>query len=223
MIFVIRPEPGLQATLQSARDMELAVVGLPLFEVMPLPWDAPVADDFDALLVGSANAFRLGGSALRDLKALPVYAVGEVTAKAARSAGFTVEEAGEGGLQAVLDKVSKPERFLRLAGVERVSLQVPEGSSITTREVYEVRALPITGSAQVSLRAGDPLVLLHSAAAARHFAAEADRIGLGRTAVRLACIGPRVAAAAGSGWAAVESAPQPNDAALLALASDMCH
>ncbi|MEL1250901.1 uroporphyrinogen-III synthase [Aurantiacibacter gilvus] len=223
MIFVIRPEPGLQATLQSAREQGLAAVGLPLFEVMPLTWVVPDPADFDALLVGSANAFRLGGSGLARLRSLPVHAVGEVTANAARSAGFTVEQAGEGGLQAVLDKASAPTRFLRLAGVERVPLEAPEGSTITTCEVYGVRALPITGSAQVSLRAGDPLVLLHSAAAARHFASEAERLGLDRAAIRLACIGPRVAQAAGNGWAACESAPQPNDAALLALASDMCH
>ncbi len=223
MIFVIRPEPGLQATLQSARERGLAAVGLPLFEVMPLSWDLPDAAEFDALLVGSANAFRLAGAGLASLKGLPVHAVGEVTANAARSAGFSVEQVGEGGLQAVLDKVSAPTRFLRLAGVERVPLEASEGSTITTREVYEVRALPITGSAQVSLRAGDPLVLLHSAAAARHFAAEVDRLGLDRAAIRLACIGPRVVQTAGEGWAACESAPQPNDDALLALASDMCH
>lgn len=223
MIFVIRPEPGLQATLQSARERGLAAVGLPLFEVMPLSWAVPDPTDFDALLVGSANAFRLAGAGLASLKGLPVHAVGEVTANAARSAGFAVEQVGEGGLQSVLDGVTRPTRFLRLAGVERVPLEAPEGSTITTREVYEVRALPITGSAQVSLRAGDPLVLLHSAAAARHFAAEVDRLGLDRAAIRLACIGPRVAQAAGEGWAACEAAPQPNDDALLALASDMCH
>ena len=33
----------------------------------------------------------------------------------------------------------------------------------------------------------------------------------------------RVAQAAGKGWAAVDSAPQPSDDALLALARDMCH
>lgn len=223
MIFAIRPEPGLQATLQSAREQGLAVVGLPLFEVMPLAWEPPAAADFDALLAGSANVFRLGGEGLAGLASLPVHAVGSATASAAEDAGFTVEQVGEGGLQAVLDKVARPSRFLRLAGAERVPLDAPQGSTIETREVYEVRALPITGSAQVSLRAGDPLVLLHSAAAARHFAAEIDRLEMDRAAIGLACIGPRVAEAAGKGWAAIESARQPNDAALLALARDMCH
>ena len=207
MIFVIRPEPGLQTTLQSAREMGLAAVGLPLFEVMPLAWDAPEAEDFDALLLGSANAIRRGGKGLEKFTNLPVHAVGQATADAAREAGFTVERVGEGGLQGVIDANDAPTR----------------PHTITARDVYEVRALPISGSSQIGLRTGTPCVLLHSAAAARHFGAEIDRIGLDRGAIYLACIGQRVAAAAGPGWAGVESAPQPNDADLLALARDMCH
>jgi uroporphyrinogen-III synthase len=223
LIFVIRPEPGLHATLAAGRELGLAMVGLPLFEVIPLAWQVPPAAQFDALLVGSANVFRHGGDRLDALLGLPVHAVGETTAEAARDRGFRVKRVGEGGLQAVLDAEREPRRYLRLAGMERVDLVVPEGSTIAAREVYEVRALPLSGSAQVSLRAGDPLVLLHSATAARHFAAEIDRLGLDRTAIRLATIGPRVTAAAGAGWAACVSAPHPSDASLLALAREMCH
>ena len=97
MIFVIRPEPGLQSTLQGARDMGLAVVGMPLFEVLPLRWPAPDATGFDALLLGSANAVRHGGDALEQYRDLPVHAVGKATAEAAQDAGFTVEQVGEGG------------------------------------------------------------------------------------------------------------------------------
>ncbi|MGB3795337.1 MAG: uroporphyrinogen-III synthase [Alteraurantiacibacter sp.] len=222
MIFVIRPEPGLQSTLQSARDMGLAAVGLPLFEVMPLRWEAPEAADFDALLLGSANAVRHGGKMLEQVMDLPVHAVGQATADAASEAGLTVDRIGEGGLQAVLDENDKPTRYLRLGGVEKVELDAGI-HTITGRAVYDVRALPISGSSQIGLRTGTPCVLLHSAAAARHFGAEIDRIGLDRSAIHLACIGQRVATAAGPRWANVQSAPQPNDADLLALARDMCH
>jgi uroporphyrinogen-III synthase len=222
MIFIIRPEPGLQSTLQAAREMELAAVGLPLFEVMPLHWDAPDAEKFDALLLGSRNALRHAGADLEQYQHLPVHAVGKATAEIARDSGFTVDRVGEGGLQAVLDGNETPTRYLRLGGAEKVDLD-PGPHTITARDVYEVRPLPIGGSAQVGLRAGKPCVMLPSAAAARHFASEIDRLGLDRSAIRLACIGPRVAEATGAGWGRVESAPQPNDAALLALARDMCH
>lgn len=222
MIFVIRPEPGLQSTLQLARNMGLAAIGLPLFEVMPLRWDAPEASDFDALLLGSANAVHHGGAKLEQYHDLLVHAVGEATAEAAQKAGFKVERVGEGGLQMVLDANDKPTRYLRLGGVEKVDLAAGK-HTIVARDVYEVRQLPITGSAQISLRTGTPCVVLHSAAAARHFGNEINCIGLDRARIHLACIGPRVAQAAGKGWAAVESAPQPSDDALLALARDMCH
>ena len=223
MIFVIRPEPGLQATLQRTRDRGLPAVGLPLFEVFPRRWTVNAVNDYDALLIGSANAIRKGGPGLQALVDLPVHAVGDATAEAARGAGFTVARTGEGGLQSLLDDAAQPQRYLRIAGADHVPLSVPEGSTMDTVIAYEVRALPVTGSAQVGLRAGDPLVLLHSAAAARHFADEIARLALDKSAIRLASIGPRVAAAAGPGWAASRSAPQPDDGALLDLAQDMCH
>lgn len=223
MIFTIRPEPGLQSTLQAARDLGLAIIGRPLFEVVPLQWDAPEPGEFDGLLIGSANAFRHGGDDLEGLQDLPVYAVGEATAKAAEEAGFKVAKTGKGGLQSLVEKIRGKKHLLRLAGEDHVPLELPENIQVTTCIVYSVRATPLTGSDEVSLRAGEPIVLLHSAAAGRHFAAECDRRGLDRSAISLACIGPRVAEAVGEGWKACESAPQPDDASLLALADDMCH
>ena len=223
MIFAVRAEPGLQSTLQAARDLNMAVLGRPLFEVVPMAWDVPDADQFDALLLGSANAIRHGGKALEGLLDLPVHAVGEATASAARDAGFAVTETGSGGLQALVDAAKGEMRFLRLAGSEHVPLDLPSSVSVTPRVVYDVRALPISGSDEVSLRASKPLVLLHSAAAARHFAAECARRGLDKSRIALACIGPRVAETAGTGWRDCQSAPQPDDAALLALAQNMCH
>ncbi|MBS1240071.1 MAG: uroporphyrinogen-III synthase, partial [Proteobacteria bacterium] len=63
----------------------------------------------------------------------------------------------------------------------------------------------------------------HSAEAARHFTAECDRLGLDRANIALAALGPRIAAAGGGGWREVRSAQSPREAALLALARDMCH
>jgi uroporphyrinogen-III synthase len=66
------------------------------------------------------------------------------------------------------------------------------------------------------------LVLLHSAATARHFASECDRLGLARGTIALAALGPRIAAAAGEGWRAVHTAPRPDEAALLEMARELC-
>jgi uroporphyrinogen-III synthase len=220
-IIAIRPEPGCSATVEAGRSTGLAIEGHPLFEIRPLAWNPPGDDSFDALLLGSANAIRHAGPALARLRDKPAYAVGDTTAAAAEAAGLTVAAVGQGELQALLDTLAGPLRLLRLTGAEHVSLTPPRGIEIVTRIAYESVPLPLPRSLAEKLGTG-ALVLLHSAAAARHFASECDRCGVPRNAVSLAALGPRIAAAAGDGWRQVRAAAEPREAALLALARDMC-
>lgn len=222
MILAIRPEPGCGATVAAGRALGLAVEGCPLSLIRPLEWSLPPGE-FDGLLLGSSNALRFGGPLVDKLVEKPVYAVGEATAAAARERGFAVAATGHRGLQALLEELSGKElRLLRIAGQERVPLQPPSGVAIEAATAYESIALPLPPDIAARLGQG-ALVLLHSAAAARHLAAECDRLAVQRGAIRLAAIAARVAQAAGSGWADARSAARPNEAALLALASDMCH
>jgi uroporphyrinogen-III synthase len=109
-----------------------------------------------------------------------------------------------------------------LTGAEHVPVTPPLGIEIDTRIGYESAPLPLPRAAAALLREG-ALVLLHSAAASRHFAAECDRLGVDRSVVRLAALAPRIADAAGEHWREVRSASDPSERALLALARDMCH
>jgi uroporphyrinogen-III synthase len=218
----LRPEPGLAATLEKARAMGLAITGHALSEIRAVAWDCPDPAGFDALLIGSANAFVHGGANLALLADKPVYAVGEATAAAARAAGFTVAMTGSGGLQGVLDAIPAPRHLLRIAGEEHVPLTAPAGVSFAEVIAYRSVALPLDPVAGL-LGAGGVLVLLHSAATARHFAAECDRLGLDRSAISLAALGPRIADAAAAGWGAVHTAPRPDEAALLEMAFDLCN
>lgn len=217
-VLVLRPEPGSSATLAAAQAMGLNAHSSPLFAIEPRDWSAPDPAGFDGLLVGSANAFRHGGPQLENLRRHPAHVVGAATAEAARVAGFTVARTGSGGLQRVLDDIPAGTRLLRLAGEERITLTPPAGVTIAEVVVYASTPRPLDAAAV----RGSPVVLLHSAEAARHFAAECERLGLDRSAIALATIGPRVTGAAGSGWGAVETASEPSDAALLALAARMC-
>ena len=222
-IFAIRPEPGLSATLAAARQAGLDLEGVPLFEIRPVAWAAPDPAGVDALLLGSANALRHAGRAMEAFCAKPAYVVGDITADAARQAGFTVAPSGLGGLQQVLDSLKgRNLRLLRLAGAEHVALVPPPGITLDARIVYESVALPLPASLAVRLREGG-VVLLHSAAAARHFARECERQNIARRGIRLAVLGPRIAQEAGGGWAAVSPSAVPRESALLALARDMCH
>jgi len=221
-VLVVRPEPGASATLAAALALGLHADAFPLFAVRTLAWEPVDADAVDGLLIGSANAVRHAGPALEALRDRPAYVVGEATAQAARHAGLTVALTGSGGLQGVLDALSpKPVRLLRLAGRERVALRIPPQVTLVTREVYASEPLPMPEGLAARLQA-PALALLHSGEAAVRLAALCDQAGADRSRIALAAIGPRVAARAGGGWRALRSAAVPDDAALLALAVEMC-
>ncbi|WP_295636497.1 uroporphyrinogen-III synthase [Novosphingobium sp.] len=219
-VVTIRPEPGLSATLAQGRALGLAIHGFALFESQPVDWTPPDPKPYTALLAGSAALFRLGGPGLEALHTLPVHAVGESTAQAARAAGFAVAGTGEGGLDVLVGQLP-PGQYVRLAGEAHVPLHPAPGVEIDTRVVYRMatRAFPPD---LVHLLAPPALVLLHSGEAARHFAAECRRNRIDRSAIMLACLAPRIAEMVDTGWASVAVAPQRSDFALLALARQMC-
>ncbi len=141
----------------------LEVYGYPLFEVSPKSWEAVTPDRYDALLIGSAMAFRYGGRGLAGLKGLPVYAVGETTAAAAREAGFALTASGSGSLQAMLGMLAPGhKRLLRLAGEERVTLTLPKGVTMEERVIYAStpREMPVE---LVTLLRQPAIVAVHSA------------------------------------------------------------
>lgn len=222
-LVIIRPEPGCSASVDKARKMHgVEVYGAPLFEVVPRSWEAVPPGACDALLIGSAMALRHGGPGLSALKSLPVYAVGEATAQAAREAGFTVAATGTTTMQTLLDDLApQHRRLLRLAGEERVTLALPDGVSMDERVVYA--SLPREMPPELVAQLQNPaIVTLHSAEAARHLAAQCVKHGIRRARLRLAAMSPRIASAAGDGWGEVASVSYPDDTALLALARQMC-
>ena len=222
-VIAIRPEPGCTATVAAGQALGLTMIGHPLWEIVGCDWSPPHADAIDALLIGSANALRFAGPDLARFIDKPVHAVGETTASEARAMGFALGSVGQGGLQQIIDALPRESaRLLRLAGAERVPLTIPAHLAVETRVVYEAVPRPVPPALADRLRAG-AVVLLHSAAAAQHFASECDRLALPRERIAIAALGPRIAAAAGAGWAACATAAQPRDPALLSLAREMCH
>jgi uroporphyrinogen-III synthase len=97
-ILVTRPQPDNEVTGASlrARGFEVLLAPMLRFEPVGLP-DDPAAD-YAAIIVTSANALRavepqLAGGRLIDL---PLFAVGERTASAARRAGFATVISADG-------------------------------------------------------------------------------------------------------------------------------
>lgn len=195
----------------------MPVHGLALSKVAPCAWECPDPREFDGLLIGSANVFEHGGDQLERLKHLPVLAVGRRTALAAEDAGFTVELTGSGGLQALIDWSGEGSRkLLRLAGYDNVDLQTPAQMSMDVRVVYRVEHLPLD-LGEVPDFADHPIILLYSAKSAAHWRAECDRLDVPVEKATIVALGPRIAEAAGNGWAGVHIAERPDEASLLAL------
>ena len=102
-IAVPRPAPGTEATARAIAAAGHVAIRMPLFDVVALDWLAPDPADHDALILTSANGARHAGHALAALADLPVYAVGESTARSAREAGLNVVSVGTRGVEALLD------------------------------------------------------------------------------------------------------------------------
>ena len=222
-LIVIRPEPGNAATVAAAGAMGLNAHGVPLQRVEAADWTVP-AGPFDGLLIGSANAFRFGGAGMASLRHLPVYAVGETTANAAKDAGFDVAMTGKGGLQNVLDALSfaGATKLLRVGGAERVPLSPPRHVEIA--DVVAYRLAPREPSAdELALLARPACIAIHSASAMRRLDAVFDHYGLDRAVHSLAVLGPRIAPDPPVAWTQFAVASTPDDASLLAVVRQMCH
>lgn len=207
-LIILRPEPGATETAGRARSMGLDAVILPLFEIRPLPWTAPDAERFEAILMTSASSARFGGPELAKLHGLPVHAVGETTAEAAREAGFQVTSIGTGGVEGL--DLAGEQRLLHLTGRHRRPV---EGAECIA--VYESAELPPpAGLAALP----DAVAAVHSRRAGRRFSELVEN----RSHLAIVAISKAAADACGTGWERVEIADVPRDPALLALAARLC-
>lgn len=213
-VLVLRPEPGASATAERARQRGLDAGAVPLFAVEPVAWEAPDPSSFDGLLLTSANAVRCGCEHLGELRGLQAYAVGEATAQAARDAGLDIAASGDSGVDRLIGSIEAGVRLLHLCGEHRRS-PTDAQQKITSVVVY--RSTPI--EAPDLSCAGGSVALVHSPRAGRRFA----ELVRERDSISIAAISPAAAEAVGKGWRKVESAEQPTDDALLALAARLCN
>lgn len=222
-LLILRPQPGADATAARAAAMGLESVVAPLFRVIPVDWTPPDAAAFDAVLMTSANAARLGGAALARYRHLPLYAVGKATAAAAGIVGFANIVIGRGdGAEIVRRAVEEGRgRLLHLAGREHAELRYPE-AAIERRIVYASDGASSLPDAARAALEKETIALLHSRRAASLFAALVDAAGLDRAGIAVIGLGDAVSVAAGSGWAGIYAAPRPDDDALLAIAARLC-
>jgi uroporphyrinogen-III synthase len=231
-ILVTRPHPDNEATAESLRVRGHAVLLAPALKFEPVVFHDKGEASYGAILVTSANAIRAVAPQLRDLSLLklPLFAVGEHTAAAARDAGFARVIVAGGDAASLRDKVMQSARdkvlkkkstLLYLAGAD-LSRDLgdeldAEGFSVVTQTTYRmapVKHLPrevCEGFAAHGVEA----VLHYSRRSARAFldAARDEGVEISALAIPQCCLSEAVASAlrdAGASQVLVAATPDEN-------------
>ena len=219
-ILILRPQPGADRTAEKARRLGLSPFVHPLFAPETLDWPAPLAQDFDALLLTSANGVRCTGAALKAYRALPTYAVGQATAAALHAAGWSEVIAGDRDGSVIAARIARDghRRVLHLAGTTVAPIDAGP-LAITRIAVYHMAALP-PDPALIAAATPGAILLVHSARAGEQLGAQMPQSR--RAALHLIAISPTALAACGDGWASAACPPRPDDDEMLALARALC-
>ena len=127
-VLVTRPSPDDETTAKALRARGFEVLRAPMLRFEPVPFQDDADANYGAVIVTSANALRAIAPHLASrLVKLPLFAVGENTAEAARDAGFGEVVASKGDAGALRDlvlarakskQVKKASPLLYLAGAD---------------------------------------------------------------------------------------------------------
>jgi uroporphyrinogen-III synthase len=231
-ILVTRPHPDNEATAEGLRARGHGVLLAPLLKFEPVAFHDEGEAGYGAVIVTSANAIRAVVPQLQDLDLLklPLFAVGEHTAAAARDAGFAKVIAAGGDAAALREtmmrsardkRVKKKTTLLYLAGADLSrdlgSELGAEGFSVVTQTTYRmtpVKHLPrevCEGFAEHGIQA----VLHYSRRSARAFleAVRGEGVEISALAIPQCCLSETVAGVlreAGAAQVAVAAAPDEN-------------
>ena len=193
-VWITRAQPGAARTAARLTALGYDPVVAPLLAIRPLPDALKTAPNFAtvaALAFTSPNGVAAFAALTLDLRDLPVFAVGDATAEAARDAGFTDARSAAGDIHALaaLIKASPIQGLILAPGARE-----PAGDLPALLPEHAVRRLPVYAAEETDADtpADFDAVLLHSPRAARAFA----RIATPETAAnRLAvCISAAAAA-----------------------------
>lgn len=230
-VLVTRPEPSATRTAERLKAMGHEPLLLPLFVATHdrSAIERTLADERpDALVVTSAEALRALGTA-GSLADLPLFAVGDRTAAAAREAGFhTIETAAGDGralaglLAARFSNAPKPS-LLYLAGEPRAphleQALAEQRFTVKPAICYRMQPVELTASEVQAVfdRKPEAVLLYSSEAARRFFDLVADHLQKG-LAGRILCLSPAIAAVVPADMSEqIECAASPDENSLFAL------
>jgi len=233
-VLVTRPHPDDEATASALRVRGFEVLRAPMLRFEPVPFHDDAEARYGAIIVTSANALRAIAPQFADsrLLKLPLFAVGEHTAAAAREVGFGQVIAAKGDAGALRDLVlesvkskqlKKASTLLYLAGADLARDLAGElgekGFTVVTHTTY--RMIPASSLPREICDAfvanQIEAVLHYSRRSARAFldAARSGGVEISALALPQCCISAAVAAVLrDAGATQVTAAAQPDENAL---------
>ena len=228
-VLVTRPLPDGERTAAALRATGYHVLVAPLMQVRPIAAD--LAGDWSAVIISSANAVRaLDARQITSLSKMPLFAVGQRSAAAAGDAGFRDVRSADGDAHDLVHLVAtspfdKAGTCLYLAAEDRAADMEGElakrAIKVRTVVVYKNVTQTYPPELIAALRNRNIDVALHfSRRSAEGYMNGAKAAGLEQMALapRHICLSAQVAEplrAAGVGQISI--APEPNEAALLAI------
>jgi len=242
-ILVTRPLPDGDTTAAALRAKGFEVLLAPMLRFESVAFHDDLDTPYGAVVVTSANALRAIEGRLKDsrLLKLPLFAVGEQTARAARQCGFADVISANSDASGLRDRIlasvkakqiRKTAPLLYLAGAD-LARDLPgelgeRGLTVVTQTTYRMVAVPsLSADIRDAFAAGRIEAVLHySRRSARAFVEAAGHAGVEISALALPqyCLSARIATVLrDSGATQVTVAASPDEGALiLALESATC-
>jgi len=220
-LVLLRPQPGNDASAMRAREMGLTVIQVPLFDVLPADGGPMPAGPFDALLLTSINGVRFGATIMTAFAGIPIYAVGEATAYAARLAGHENVITGGGDAQSTAAMIAADGRrsVLHVAG-EEVRPYDSLGVSVVRYTVYRTVERDIAAVRAALSRLGQAVIAVHSPRAGIQLTLLIPTTR--RMRLHVVAISENAARVCGKGWASLTVSERPDDTALLHCVETLC-
>ncbi len=235
-VLVTRPEEDAAALVAALKARGHEALVEPMLTVAPAPDVTPLGDldGVQALLFTSANGAR-AFARLSKRRDLPVLAVGDASAEAARAAGFAAVESAGGNVddlaRLAIDQLNPADGVLYQAAANRLAGDLKgalEAAGFTLRREILYQTVPVTNlsaSLRRELAAGQvTAATFFSPRTAETFAGLIEKMGLAGSCAETTalCFSEAVAEKLrGLDWRAVLVAERPNQNSLLARLDEL--
>jgi len=229
-MLVTRPEPDAQSTMARLDALGIEAVVAPVMVRQTLDASLPPSNGFTAMVLTSANAVRAlaDRNALEQYRHLPVFAVGDRTAREATEAGFERVSSAAGAFQDLVNAMT----IARMRGpifyptgkhqsADLAKALAPLGVMVATAKVYDMVAIDaLPEPVLAALGEGIGAVLAYSRRSAEIFAAlAADMPRDRRSSLAMLCLSEAVAEPLlEARFSRISLADRPDEDAMMSLA-----